>query len=253
LIWYFVQRQLTRSYRNYYLGIVWMVLGPLLMVALLTLVFSEMIGLRFRESDSVANFGLYLYCGLIPFLAYTDTVSKSVSIIRNNAALVRRVVFPLEVLPLSTAATSIINQMFGIGALTALVVLLEHRLHLTMLLLPLVMIPQFLFNLGLGYVAAVAGTYLPDVQETIKVLVRSTFFITPIIWPADRVGEDHPLRFVVDYNPLALLVEAYRNLVLDGTLPGGKPFVCFSLFAGVLCVVGFAVFIRVKKRFADLV
>lgn len=251
LIWYFVQRQLSRSHRGSYLGFVWVFLGPLLMVILYTLVFSEIIGLRFRENESVANFGLYLYCGLIPFIAYSDTVNQGVSSIRSNSTLVQKVVFPLEILPLSTAATAVINQIFGFGVLILLVALLEREAHWTALLIPLMMVPQLLFCLGLGYLGAVAGTYLPDVQETLRAVVRATFFITPVIWPAERIPDN--LQFLVTYNPLAYLVGSYRALVLDGHLPSGTQTLYFTLFAVGLCVAGLTMFVRLKPRFADLI
>lgn len=254
LLKYFVQRQLTRSYQRSYLGFLWAFLGPLLMVVLLTLVFSEMIGLRFREveGNSSLNFGLYLYCGLLPFLAYSEALSKGVTSIRNSSGLVQKVIFPLEFLPFSTAVTSLIDKFFGLGALLAVVLLLQHSLPWTALLLPLVVIPQLLFILGLAYLMAIAGTYLPDISEVLRAVVRATFFLTPIIWPADRVPEDSALRPLVDYNPLAILVEAYRDLILNGELPDAGGMLYFSACAVVLFVVGFALFVRVKSNFADL-
>jgi ABC-2 type transport system permease protein len=251
LIGYFVQRELTKSHRNSFLGLAWLVLGPLLMVVLYTLVFSEIIGLRFRETDSVANFGLYLYCGLIPFLAYSDTMNKSVTSIRNNSNLVLRVVFPLEILPFSTAVTAWITQFFGLGALMILVILLEHQVKWTLILLPLVTLPQLLFLCGLSYLTTVAGAYMPDLGETLRALVRASFFVTPVIWPADRV-EGTPFEFVVDYNPLAYLVEIYRDVILNGELPGLRGFLWFTLFAAGLCFAGLLLFVRVKRQFADL-
>lgn len=251
LIWYFVQRQLSRNYRGSLLGIFWIFLGPLLMIILYTLVFSEIIGLRFREGGTVANFGLYLYCGLIPFMAYADTINQSVGSIRSNSSLVQKVVFPLEILPLSTAATAVISQVFGFMGLILLVGLLEQKLYWTIVLIPALMVPQLLFMLGLGHLGAVIGTYLPDVQETIKAIVRATFFITPILWPPERVPDN--LSFLVEYNPLAYLVDAYRGLVLEGRLPELSATIWFTLFAVILWAVGFVVFNRVKQRFADLV
>jgi ABC-2 type transport system permease protein len=252
LIGYFVQRELTKSYRNSFLGLAWLVLGPLLMVALYTLVFSEIIGLRFKETDSVANFGLYLYCGLIPFLAYSDTMNKSVTSIRNNSNLVLRVVFPLEIIPMSTAVTAWVTQFFGLGALMILVVLLQHEVKWTLILLPIVALPQLLFLLGLSYLTTVAGAFMPDLKETLRSLVRASFFVTPIIWPVERV-EGKPLEFVVDYNPLAYLVGAYRDVVLNGEVPNGTGFLWFTLFAGALWLAGLVLFVRVKRQFADLI
>jgi ABC-type polysaccharide/polyol phosphate export permease len=251
LIWYFVQRQLSQNYRGSFLGIFWIFLGPLLMIVLYTLVFSEIIGLRFREGGTVANFGLYLYCGLIPFMAYADTVNKSVGSIRANSSLVQKVVFPLEILPLSTAATAVINQVFGFMGLILLVALLEQKLYWTIVFIPAIMVLQLLFMLGLGYLGALVGTYLPDVQETLKAVVRASFFITPILWPPERIPDN--LSFLVEYNPLAYLVDAYRGVVLEGRLPAPPETLWFTLFAAALLVVGFVLFNRVKQHFADLI
>ena len=253
LIKYMTQRQISRNYRGSYLGLIWAFLGPLMFVGMLTVIFSEMLGIKFREvaGGSSLNFGLYLYCGLLPFLAYSGALTAGVNVIRRNSNLVQGVVFPLEILPLTSVITGLVQSIFGLGALMLLLVLLEHRLpHLTVFLLPLVIVVQVLFTLGLCYLMAVAGTFVPDIRETLRIVVRATFFITPILYPAGRVPEDW--RFLVDYNPLAFLVEAYRDLILEGTLPGGASALYFSLFALALFVVGLVVFNRTKHRFADM-
>ena len=231
----------------------WIFLGPLLMIILYTLVFSEILGLRFQQVEGVTNFGLYLYCGLIPFLAFAGAINKSVGSIRSNSTLVQKVVFPLEILPLSTAITAVLDQVFQFGALVVLVMILGTDLHWTILLIPLVMIPQLLFYLGLGYLGSVVGTYLPDVQETLRAVVRAMFFLTPILWPVSMVADRKYLSLVVDLNPLAYLVGAYRALVFEGQLPGGLATLYFTLFAVAICLVGFLLFNRAKQNFADLV
>lgn len=228
-----------------------MFLSPLLLIILYTLVFSEFLGLRFRDTDSVANFGLYLYCGLIPYMAFGDTLNKGVTSIRSNANLVQKVVFPLEILPLSTAATAFATQFFGLAGLLLLTGILEHGLRWTVVLLPLYMIPQLVFLLGLGYVVAVIGTYVPDIKETLRAFVRAMFFVTPIIFPVERVPED--FQFLVTYNPLAYLVGVWRNLVLDGEIPPGLATFWFSLFAVALLIVGFVIFVKTKPRFGDMI
>ena len=253
LIKYFVQSQLTSGYGKYYLGHIWAFLGPLLMVVLLTAVFSEVLGIKFREvtGDSTLNFGLFLYCGLIPFLAFSQALSGGVTMIRRNRDLVTKVVFPLELLPLSQVTASLLQNSFGFAALLFILVVFEHRLHLTIFLLPLIMVPQLVFTCGLSYLISVLGTYVPDIRETLRAFVRAMFFCTPIIWPAGRVPEDY--KWLVDYNPLTFLVEAYRNLILEGTLPFGEQAIYFCLVAVVLFVAGLALFNRVKHNFADLI
>jgi ABC-type polysaccharide/polyol phosphate export permease len=192
----------------------------------------------------------YLYCGYLPFLTYSDALTKGLNSIRNNSGLIQKVIFPLEFLPFTTATISLIDKFFGLGALLATLVALEHRLYWTVLLLPLVIVPQLVFILGLTYLMAVAGTYMPDIGEALRPIVRGTFFLTPILWPASAIPEN--LRFLVDYNPLAYLVEAYRDLILNGELPGGMATLYFSLFAGALFIAGFTLFVKVKPQFADL-
>lgn len=249
---YFVQRQLFQSTKGSFLGISWLILTPLLMIALYTLIFSEIVGLRFRQVDSVANFGLYLYCGLIPFMAFGETLNKSVISIRRNSGLVQKVVFPLEILPTSTVVTAFITQFFGLAGLTVLLAIVERELHWTMLLLPMIMVPQLIFLLGLGYLVAVLGTYLPDLRDTMQAVVRAMFFFTPIIWP-EELARERGLGFIVDYNPLAYIVRAYRNLVLEGVIPDGSQLLVFTLLSAILLVGSFLLFVRAKWNFADLV
>lgn len=252
LLWYFVQRQLSQNYKSSFLGFAWAFLTPVLMIALYTLIFSEVIGLRFRSTDSVANFGIYLYCGLVPFLTYSESLNKAVGTIRSNSSLVQKVVFPLELLPLSNALTAFISQFFGLGVLVVIASIWESQLLWTTALLPLVMLPQLLFIVGLGYLFATIGAYLPDIEEAVKAVVRASFFATPIIWPVARAYEAG-LGFLVDYNPLAIMVMGYRNLLLDGEIPNLSPMLGFLAFSVALCVVGFLVFNRFKKNFADLI
>lgn len=248
---YFVQRELFKSTKGSFLGVAWLLLTPLLMVVLYTLIFSQVIGMRFREVDSVTNFGLYLFCGLIPFLAYSDTLNQSVSSIRSNSTLVQKLVFPAEILPLTPTVAALISQFFSLAALVPIALVLGNPISWTIALLPMILVPQLLFMLGLGYFAAVVGTYLPDIKESLRALVRATFFATPIIWPPERAYEAG-LGFLVEYNPLAILVESYRNLILDGVVPG-IGFLGFTAFSGVLCMVGFLLFVKVKKNFGDLI
>lgn len=257
LIWYFIVRQLAQSYRGSFLGIVWIFLGPLLMVGLYAAVFGSLLGLRkgFGSNVNVVNYGLYIYCGMIAFNTYSGTVNKAVGLIRRSSALVQRLVFPLEILPLSTTAANVIDQVFGFAALQVLAILLGQGFHWTVVLIPFIMVPQLLFNLGLAYIFAVVGSYLPDIQETLRAVVRLSFFVTPIIWPA-TLAKQRGLMWAVNYNPVAIIVDAYRALILGGRhgimLPDISQLFWFSLFSAGLCAVAFLLFTKVKHNFADL-
>jgi ABC-2 type transport system permease protein len=252
LLRYFLHRQVTRTYRRSYLGFAWAILSPLIWVFFLTLIFSEALGLRFREIEENPNlnFGLYLYCGLLPFLAFSEAMNKGMNSIRGNSGLVQKVIFPLELLPFTNAIASMIDKFFGIGALLIVVLAFGQPLHPHVLLLPLFVVLQVVFILGLTYLMAVFGTYLPDLDEVMRPVIRGMFLLTPIIWTPDRLPEG--IRWLVDYNPLAYLVEVYRDLVLRGEIPGGLSTLYFTLFSVALFIVGFTLFVRVKPRFADM-
>jgi ABC-type polysaccharide/polyol phosphate export permease len=182
-------------------------------------------------------------------MAYSEALTKGLNSIRNNAGLVQKVVFPLELLPFTNAVASLVDKLFGVGALVFFVFVLQHRLHWQVLLLPLIIVLQLLFTLGLTYIMAVVGTYVPDMGEVLRPIIRGTFFLTPILWPPEALPEN--LQFINDYNPLAYLVGAYRAMILEGTLPGGLATLYFALFSVALFLAGFALFVRMKPGFAD--
>ena len=250
LLTYFIQRQVTRTYKRSYLGLSWILLSPMVWVFFLALIFSDY-GLKIRAvpGHPDLNFGLYLYCGLLPFLAFSEAMNKGMNSIRSSSGLVQKVIFPLEILPFTNTIASMIDKFFGVGALLIVVVLFGRDLHWTALALPFIVLLQVVFILGLSYFMAVFGTYLPDLNEVMRPVIRGTFFLTPIIWTPDRLPED--IRWVVDYNPLAYLVNAYRETVLFGNLPGGLSTLYFTLFSVGLFIAGFALFNRVKGGFAD--
>jgi ABC-type polysaccharide/polyol phosphate export permease len=111
------------------------------------------------------------------------------------------------------------------------------------------MVLQIIFVLGLTYLMAVLGTYVPDVAEIMRPIIRGMFFVTPIIWTPERLPEQ--LRWVVDYNPLAYLVNSYRDLLLLGELPGWQSTLYFTLFSVALFAAAFWLFVRLKPWFAD--
>ena len=261
LIWYFVQRELSKSYRGSFLGFAWAFLGPLVMIALYTLIFSKIIGLRFREVEGnpELNYGLYIYCASVPFSAFAESLTKSTNTIRRNAMLVQKMIFPIEILPMITTLTSMADKLFGLGMLVVVIGFLAYglqwqgyALHWTLVLVPALAAIQLIFITGLSYIFTVIGAYLPDVRETLRAFVRAMFFFTPIIWPVSRVIGT-PFEWVLTYNPMAYVVQAYRDLIINGEVPSMMATFWFTLVAIALFIVGFMLFHRVKKQFADLI
>lgn len=253
LLWYMIQRDVSKSYRGSVLGFAWAFLGPLLLIALYTIVFSKILGFRFHPvaGDPSLNFGLYLYCGLIPYQMYANTLNSATGIIQSNSMLVKKMVFPTEILPFVSATSTLAERLFELVVLLALLVAFGHPPGWTIALLPAIFVIQLLFILGLSYLFSVIGAYLPDIKETVRSIVRASFFVTPVIWPADRAkGVFH---YIVSLNPIAYFVEAYRDLIISRTLPGAISTLGFTVFSILLFAGGLMLFVRTKHRFPDLI
>jgi ABC-type polysaccharide/polyol phosphate export permease len=245
-----VQRDLVATYKGSYLGVFWAFIHPLFLIVLYTFVFSAILKIRFTEGGSSVNFGLYFCCGLIPYLAFSEAIQEALGTIRENTTLVQKVVFPIEILPITAVATTFISQLFALGGLVLVASLVERDFHWTVFLLPLVMVPQVLLTLGLGYMAAVVGAFVPDIKEVISVLLRALLFAAPILYPVSIVPDKY--RLLIDLNPITYLVEAYRDLILEGRIPDASWSAWFALFSGAVFVAGFLWFRRSKPKFADV-
>ena len=250
LLGYFIHRQVTRAYRRSYLGLTWAVLGPLIWVFFLALIFSHVIGIKNRgvEGDPTLNFGLYLYCGLLPFLAFSEALNKGLNSIRSNSGLVQKVVFPLEILPFTNAIASMVDKVFGFGALLIMLLFFGRTLHWTLSTCPSSWCCSCCSSRSHLHMA-VLGTFMPDVGEVMRPVIRGCSLSHTILWPPDRLPES--LSWIEDYNPLAYLVNAYRDLILAGTLPGALSTLYFALFSVAIFVLGFALFVQLRPRFAD--
>jgi len=142
------KRELAARYKGSVLGILWALLTPIVMIAIFTIIFAGIFKAKFGVSNSSWDYALYLFCGLLPWNAFQESVQLSATTIVGHANLVKRVVFPLEALPVSQSLAAIANQMFGTLALLAAVLILRRELHPTILLLPVLLIPQFIATLG---------------------------------------------------------------------------------------------------------
>ena len=163
-------RELAARYRGSVLGIIWAVLTPVVMISIYTFIFAGIFGARFGQSGSHWDFALYLFCGLLPWTAFQESVQHSSQTIVMHANLVKRVVFPLEILPVAGALTSLVNQLFGTLALVVAALVVRRELHATLLWLPVLVLPQLLATLGVSWLVASLGVFLRDIVQGIALL-----------------------------------------------------------------------------------
>lgn len=251
LIFSFAKRDLLGRYKGSALGLAWAVLTPVVMIAIFTFIFAGIFGARFGAGDSHWDYALYLFCGLLPWTMFQETVQQSSSTIVANANLVKRVVFPLETLPAAQAFAALGNQLFATIALLIATVFIRQNLQLTALWLPVLLIPQLLFALGAAWLIASLGVFLRDIAQGITLLLMAWMYLTPIIYPESIVPER--FRWFIRVNPFTSLVRSYRRVFLDGLAPDWRGLLYFSLVALVVFVFGYWWFARTRKNFADVI
>src|ERR1041384_7934486 len=251
LIFSFARRELLARYKGSALGIAWAVLTPVVMIAIFTFIFAGIFGARFGASNSHWDYALYLFCGLLPWSMFQESVQQSSNTIVAHANLVKRVVFPLETLPAAQAFAALGNQLFASVALLVGIVVIRENLQLTTLLLPVLLIPQLLFALGAAWLIASLGVFLRDIAQGITLLLMAWMYLTPIIYPESIV----PPRFrtFINLNPFTALVRSYRRIFLDGGLPDWRGLAYFTAIALVVFLFGYWWFARTRKSFADVV
>jgi lipopolysaccharide transport system permease protein len=251
LIFSFARRDLAGRYKGSALGIAWAVLTPIVMIAIFTFIFAGIFGARFGASDSHWDYALYLFCGLLPWSMFQESVQQSSNTIVANANLVKRVVFPLETLPAAQAFAALGNQLFATIALLIGIVVIRQNLQLTALWLPVLLIPQLLLTLGAAWLIASLGVFLRDIAQGITLLLMAWMYLTPIIYPESIVPER--FRWFINANPFTTLVRSYRNIFLDGRAPDWRGLAYFTAIALVFFFFGYWWFARTRKNFADVI
>lgn len=247
----FVVRDLASKYKETFMGFFWNVIGPLITLILYTFVFSVIFKVKFGDRDTTGNFAIYLFCGMVPWLAFHEAVGKCVGIIINHTNLVKKTVFPLEVLPCYAIISSAVTELFGVGILLLATAVMLKTINATAVGVPLLMIMQGVFALGLGMFFAAMTVFFRDVMHFVPVMMTTWMFLTPIMYPETMIPER--FRFLLWLNPMALHVGMFRDVVLEGTVPPITDFLAFSGYAIASFVVGLYFFRKTKWEFADVI
>ena len=251
LIFSFAKRELLARYKGSALGIAWAVLTPVVMIAIFTFIFAGIFGARFGANDSHWDYALYLFCGLLPWTMFQESMQQSANTIVAHSNLVKRVVFPLEALPAAQVLAALGTQLFATIALLIATIIIRQRLELTGLWLPVLLIPQLLFVLGSAWLIASLGVFLRDITQGITLLLMAWMYLTPIIYPESIVPER--FRTYINLNPFTSLIRSYRRIFLDGAAPDWRGLAYFTAFALVIFILGYWWFARTRKSFADVV
>ncbi len=250
-----VRRDLEARYKGSVLGNLWPLLNQLSQLLIYTYVFSIILQVKLDlkgiEGDSSLVFGLWLFAGLIPWIAFTGGIMGACNSVIGQPNLVKKVVFPLALLPLVPIFTSFVESTLGLMLLVVFTAFLSGTLHPTLALLPLVWLPQILLTAGLGYLLAGLSTFLRDIPQIVGVVINLWFYLTPIVYPTSIIPEG--IRpWVFRLNPLAAIAEVYREVVLTGNITHWQEWLILMVVSGLIFKLGFSVYQRLRPGFADV-
>jgi lipopolysaccharide transport system permease protein len=245
-------REISSRYRESVLGTIWAIVNPLLMLSIYTFVFGYMLKSRWPgQGDNKLLFAVTLFAGLIVNSMFAETVNSSTKVIAENANYVKKVVFPLEMLPLVLLGNALFHAAVSFGILIVANALVGTGLHWTILLLPAVVIPIVLATAGIAWVLASLGVFLRDASQIVGFVTAFMMFLSPIFYPLKSFPV--PMRKWLFVNPLTMPVVQVRQVVIDGALPAWRELAVSYVIGLAVAAIGLWVFERTRKGFADVV
>ncbi len=252
LIAQFARREVEGRYRASFLGLLWSFVHPFTLLVAYTWVFGVVFRARWPASrtSGLGEFALVLFSGLVVFNVFAECLSRAANLVVVVPSYVKKVVFPLEILPVSLFISAVFHGLISLSLLLICCALLLGELPWTVLLVPLVSLPAAFLCLGLTWVAASLGVFLRDLGHLVPLLLQAAFFATPILYPLESVPE--PFRAVLRLNPVAWVVENVRRLIFYGAPPEWAGLGIWSAVTGALMVLGYAWFMKTKRGFADV-
>ena len=246
-----VRRDIVSRYRGSFGGAVWTFLNPLLLMATYFFVFGVVLRTSFGADTSRTGFVLYFLAGMLPWLAFSEAVGRSPYVILEYRSFVKKIVFPLETLPINLVISGAVTEAFGIVIFLVGLVAVRGTIPSSVVWLPVLLVPQILFTAGLAWILAATGVYVRDLGQVTGYLLTLWFFLTPICYPESSLPpQSLPL---LRFNPLFVLVRGYRAVFLENQAPSMRGMIGLWMVGAAVAITGYAWFHRLRKSFADVI
>ena len=253
LIVQMTRREVVGRYRGSVMGLAWSFFNPLLMLAVYTFVFSMVFKARWGVGDeeSKTQFAVVLFVGMIVHGLLAEVLNRAPGLILANTNYVKKVVFPLEILPIISMGAALFHTLISVSVLLLAFIIYNGYLHWTVVLTPLVLMPLIILTLGLVWMLASLGVFLRDVGQTIGIITTMMLFLAPVFYPISAVPERFHVFIMA--NPLTFIIEQAREVLIWGNLPDWAGLGIYTLIATAFAWAGYAWFQKTRKGFADVI
>lgn len=236
-----VIKDIKLKYRRSYLGVLWTMLNPLLMMLVLTIVFSTL----FKRD--IPNFPVYLLSGRILFEFYSQGTKMGMNAVVGSSALIKKVYVPKYIFPLSKVLFAFINLMFSMVALVIVIVVTQMPVSWTILLAPIPLIYLLLFSIGVSFILGSYTVFFRDIEHLYSVALTAWMYFTPLFYPADIIPQQYQIIF--KFNPLYYIIEMFRDVVMYGKIPTLQTNLICLAFSFSTLIVGVYVFYKKQDKF----
>jgi lipopolysaccharide transport system permease protein len=245
------KREILGRYRGANFGMLWALISPFLMLAVYTLAFGNVLKSRWPQVDDQSHsIALILFIGLIVHGFFAECVNRSPLLIASNPNYVKRVIFPLEVMPWPMVFSALFHLMTSLVAFIVLDAIFDQHLSWKIILFPVTVLPLVILSLGVSWVLASVGVYFRDISQITGVLTTALLFTSTAIVPVSAVSPN--VRWLFELNPLSFIIDQARAVTLWGSMPDWSGLGLYALCALVVAYLGFAAFVATRRGFADV-
>lgn len=253
LILQMTKREVLGRYKGSAMGLAWSFLSPVFMLVIYTIVFSEIFKSRWGGiggDDSKTQFALVLFVGMIVLSLFSEVINKAPGLIIENANYVKKVVFPIEILPVISVAAALFHAMVSIIVLLLAFLLFNRYLHWTVIFIPFVFLPLIILTAGMAWIFCSLGVFLRDVGQTVSLLTTVLMFLSPVFYPVSAVPKS--IRPIIMANPLTFIIEQSREILIWGHFPNWIGLFIYTSVSITIALLGYAWFQKTRKGFADV-
>jgi ABC-2 type transport system permease protein len=238
-----VKKDLRTRYRGSFLGFLWTFINPLLQLIVYSIVFSTIMRMN------IYNFAMFLFVALLPWIFFSTSITQSTTIVMANSNLVKKIYFPRIILPISVALTGFMNMIFGFVIVFIALIIFKIQLSASIILLPIVMINELLFVIGLNIVFSALNIFFRDLEHILGIITMAWFYLTPIIFPVTMIPDKYLKLFFL--NPMTSIILPYRDILYYGLWPSKKSLLLVFLMSLCFDIFAFIFFDRLQRRFAE--
>lgn len=240
-----IKKDIRGKYKGSFLGVLWSFINPSLMTLVYAIVFPYLM-----RGAGYEHYTTFLIIGILPWNWFTTSIAQGTFTILGNAGIIKKVYFPREILPISVVVSGLVNFLISCLVMALFIIFSGIGFNIYLIYLPLVIMTQFLFTLGIVFITSAINIYIRDLEYIINFIIQMLFYATPILYSMDMFTGSR-IGTIIQFNPMTPIINSYRNILYWGVTPQIKSLIFVLIGSIFLCFIGLKIFRRLSKGFAE--